>query len=229
MESKIFARLNFDPGILVIGSLIVTLILIVLVLLLILRQSRLEMNYKIFMRGKGGRSLQEVFRQQLESMDIVKEQTDLLHRRLTYVEKSLNRSFQKCGIVKYDAFKELGGQLSFAMALMNDSNTGFIINCIYSRDGSYTYIKDIIRGECSIELCDEEKEALKIALETAGSSPSVTATEKKKRRTVRRVQEDKPQKTEKKTISSAGSSVKNAIFRRNKKDKSINKDKESKE
>ena len=67
-------------------------------------------------------------------MDIVKEQTDLLHRRLTYVEKSLNRSFQKCGIVKYDAFKELGGQLSFAMALMNDSNTGFIINCIYSRD-----------------------------------------------------------------------------------------------
>ena len=134
MESKIFARLNFDPGILVIGSLIVTLILIVLVLLLILRQSRLEMNYKIFMRGKGGRSLQEVFRQQLESMDIVKEQTDLLHRRLTYVEKSLNRSFQKCGIVKYDAFKELGGQLSFAMALMNDSNTGFIINCIYSRD-----------------------------------------------------------------------------------------------
>ena len=227
MESKIFARLNFDPGILVIGSLIVTLILIVLVLLLILRQSRLEMNYKIFMRGKGGRSLQEVFRQQLESMDIVKEQTDLLHRRLTYVEKSLNRSFQKCGIVKYDAFKELGGQLSFAMALMNDSNTGFIINCIYSRDGSYTYIKDIIRGECSIELCDEEKEALKIALETAGSSPSVTATEKKKRRTVRRVQEDKPQKTEKKTISSAGNSVKNAIFRRNKKDKSVNKDKES--
>jgi|GEM_PF-193884 len=179
MESKIFAKLNFDPGILVIASIVISVVLIVIVLLLLLRQSRLEMNYKIFMKGRGGRSLQEVFKQQLEGIDIVKEQTDLLHRRLSYVEKSLNRSFQKCGIVKYDAFKEIGGQLSFAMAMLNDSNTGFIINCIHSRDGSYTYIKDIVRGECAAELCDEEKQALKIALEAAGSNPSLTKSEKK--------------------------------------------------
>lgn len=182
MESKIFAKLNFDPGILVIASLVATIILIIVVLILILKQSRLEVNYKIFMRGKGGRSLQEVFKQELEGLDIIREQTDLLHKRLTYVEKSLNRSYQKCGIVKYDAFKEMGGQLSFALALLNDSNTGFVINCIHSRDGSYTYIKDIVRGECAIELCDEEKEALKIALETSGSNPAVSKTEKKQRR-----------------------------------------------
>jgi len=225
MESKLFARLNFDPGFLVIGSIVITIILIAVVLFLILKMARLETNYKIFMRGKGGRSLQEVFRQQLESMDIIKEQTDLLHRRLTYVEKSMNRSFQKCGIVKYDAFKEFGGQLSFAMALLNDSNTGFIINCIYSRDGSYTYIKDIIRGECSIELCDEEQEALKIALETAGSVPAVTATKKKKKRKLIRSsdseQEKKAPETKEKITdnsSSLSGSIKNSILRKNKKD-----------
>lgn len=226
MESKIFARLNFDPGVLVIGSVVATIILIILVLMLILRQSRLETNYKIFMRGKGGRSLQEVFRQQLESMDIIKEQTDILHRRLTYVEKSMNRSFQKCGIVKYDAFKEFGGQLSFAMALLNDSNTGFIINCIYSRDGSYTYIKDIIRGECSIELCDEEQEALRIALETAGSTPAVTATKKKKKKKLlgtsseESVKEEKTAVTKEKkndnSASSSNGSIKNTVLRKSK-------------
>ena len=52
MESKIFAKLNFDPGILVILSLILTVVAIVLVIMLVLRQSRLEMNYKIFKMEK---------------------------------------------------------------------------------------------------------------------------------------------------------------------------------
>ena len=57
MESKIFAKLNFDPGILVILSLILTVVAIVLVIMLVLRQSRLEMNYKIFMKGKNEKPL----------------------------------------------------------------------------------------------------------------------------------------------------------------------------
>ena len=164
MESKIFAKLKFDPGILVILSFILTIILIILVITLFLRQSRLEVNYKIFMRGKNAKSLEETFKQQLDDIDIVKEQTDLLHKRMMYVEKSLNRSYQKCGIVKYDAFKEIGGKLSFAYALLNDSNTGFVMNCIHSREGSYTYIKDVIRGECELQLCEEEAEAIKMAM-----------------------------------------------------------------
>ena len=93
---------------------------------------------------------------------------------MMYVEKSLNRSYQKCGVVKYDAFKELGGQLSFAYALLNDSNTGFVMNCIHSREGSYTYIKDIVRGECELPLSEEEAEAVKNAI--ASNSPQPTTT-----------------------------------------------------
>ena len=174
MESKIFAKLNFDPGILVILSLILTVVAIVLVIMLVLRQSRLEMNYKIFMKGKNGKTLEDTFKAQFDDIDLVKEQTDLLHKRMMYVEKSLNRSYQKCGVVKYDAFKELGGQLSFSYALLNDSNTGFVMNCIHSREGSYTYIKDIVRGECELPLSEEEAEAVKNAI--ASNSPQPTTT-----------------------------------------------------
>lgn len=180
MESKIFAKLNFDPGILVILSIVLSIILFIVVISLLLRQSRLEVNYKIFMKGKNGKSLQETFKQQLEDIDVIREQTDLLHKRMMYVEKSLNKSYQKCGIVKYDAFKEIGGKLSFAYALLNDSNTGFVMNCIHSREGSYTYIKDVIRGECELQLCEEEAEAIKIAMSSNSPQPSVASASEKK-------------------------------------------------
>jgi hypothetical protein len=154
---------------------------------LIIRQSRLEVNYRIFMKGKNGKSLQEIFKQQLEDIEVIREQTELLHKRMMYVEKSLNKSYQKCGIVKYDAFKEIGGQLSFAYALLNDSNTGFVMNCIHSREGSYTYIKDIIRGECELTLCDEEAEAVKIAIESTTAQPVTTTSSKTPNKTSNKI------------------------------------------
>ena len=164
MESKIFAKLNFDPGILVILSLILTVVAIVLVIMLVLRQSRLEMNYKIFMKGKNGKTLEDTFKAQFDDIDLVKEQTDLLHKRMMYVEKSLNRSYQKCGVVKYDAFNEMGGKLSFALAMLDKSNNGYVINGMHSREGCYTYIKEIVKGESYIALGDEEKKALERAI-----------------------------------------------------------------
>lgn len=194
MESKIFAKLNFDPGILVILSFIISILLIILIITLFLRQSRLEVNYRIFMKGKNGKSLEETFKQQFDDIDVVKEQTDLLHKRMMYVEKSLNRSYQKCGIVKYDAFKEIGGKLSFAYALLNDSNTGFVMNCIHSREGSYTYIKDVIRGECELQLSEEEAEAIKIAM--AANSPQPATSTSSGTKKIKRFKKDKDEETE---------------------------------
>ena len=69
------------------------------------------------------------------------------------------------GVVKYDAFKEMGGKLSFALALLNDYNDGFIINAMHStREGCYTYVKEIIKGECEVILAEEEKQALEEAI-----------------------------------------------------------------
>ena len=67
-------------------------------------------------------------------------------------------------MVKYDAFHEMGGKLSFSLALLDQKNDGFIINAMHSREGCYTYIKEILNGNSIIVLADEEREALNIAL-----------------------------------------------------------------
>ena len=73
-------------------------------------------------------------------------------------------SFQKIGIIKYDAFNQMGGKLSFSIALLDENNNGFILNSVHSAEGCYTYTKEIKNGNCKISLGEEEEKALKIAM-----------------------------------------------------------------
>ena len=68
------------------------------------------------------------------------------------------------GLVKYDAFNQMGGQLSFSLALLDENNNGFIINSVHSTEGCYSYTKEIKNGSCSISLGKDEEEALSIAM-----------------------------------------------------------------
>jgi hypothetical protein len=68
------------------------------------------------------------------------------------------------GVIKYDAFNQMGGQLSFSLALLDENNNGFIINSVHSTEGCYSYTKEIKAGECDISLGDEEKKALEMAM-----------------------------------------------------------------
>ncbi|MDE6994874.1 MAG: DUF4446 family protein, partial [Lachnospiraceae bacterium] len=79
--------------------------------------------------------------------------------------KRLASTFQKVGIVKYDAFNQMGGQLSFSLALLDENNSGFILNCVHSTEGCYSYTKEIRNGSCDISLGEEEREALNIAMD----------------------------------------------------------------
>ena len=69
------------------------------------------------------------------------------------------------GIVKYDAFNHMGGNLSYAVALLDDHHDGMVMNTVQSVDGCYTYCKIITAGKPDVELGKEEKEALEKALE----------------------------------------------------------------
>ena len=80
------------------------------------------------------------------------------------LNKKMEKSYQKVGIVKYDAFNEMGGKLSFALAMLDNNNTGWILNAMHSREGCYTYVKEIVKGESYVELAEEEAEALDKAI-----------------------------------------------------------------
>ena len=103
---------------------------------------------------------------------------DLIHKNdIVEMKRLLLNCFQKVGIVKYDAFREMGGQLSFSIAMLDQKDNGFVMNSVHSASSSYVYTKEIENGRSAIELSDEEKEALQIAI---NSSPSVTAMPSRK-------------------------------------------------
>ena len=78
--------------------------------------------------------------------------------------KKLESTIQKVGIVKYDAFQQMGGKLSFCLCMLDEENSGFMLNSVHSTEGCYTYTKEIINGKAMIDLGKEEEAALKMAV-----------------------------------------------------------------
>ena len=153
-----------DPGILIVVLLVATLILAVLLIFLFVRYNQLNAAYQMFMKGKKAASLEEEIGELFNDIATLKTSTEKNRKDIKKIVENLRECYQRVGIVKYDAFKEMGGKLSFSVALLNDNETGFIINSIHSSEGCYVYTKEIVNGECAISLGEEEKKALTLAL-----------------------------------------------------------------
>ena len=164
MKSAILEGLGIDPGIIVIVMIISIAALFLLILNLNLKHSRLKAAYASFMKGKDAKSLEESF---LERFDELEEVTAIALKNRAMIHKineDMMSNIQKVGIVKYDAFHEMGGKLSFVLTLLDGNNSGYIINSMHSREGCYNYIKEIVKGESYIELSEEEAESLERAI-----------------------------------------------------------------
>lgn len=162
---ELFEKIGVDAGYVIMATVGVSIILFILVIILFAKCSKLAKKYKQFMDGTDGKSLEKAFQEKFMVIDGLKSSTAKVEIEMKEIKETLVDTYQKLGIVKYDAFKEMGGKLSFALALLNDNNNGFIINCMHSsREGCYTYVKEIIKGESFVILADEEKEALDIAI-----------------------------------------------------------------
>ena len=140
------------------------LILFILLIVNIVKTGRLRKKYEAFMMGKNAESLEDTLVKRIQQVDELLTYEAENRENIQKIFDSLKFTFQKVGMVKYDAFHEMGGKLSFSLALLDQKNDGFIINAMHSREGCYTYIKEIVNGNSIIVLADEEKEALDIAM-----------------------------------------------------------------
>lgn len=153
-----------DIAYILIGMLGLILILFILVIVQIIRISKLKKRYEKFMQGKNAKSLEKDIITLFEDNRMMKTISEKNKKDIRILYQNMKYSFQKCGIVKYDAFQQMGGNLSFSLALLTEENDGFILNSVHSSEGCYSYTKEIKKGECDINLGEEEKEALKIAI-----------------------------------------------------------------
>ncbi|OUN26696.1 MULTISPECIES: DUF4446 family protein [unclassified Blautia] len=163
MSNFLDALQNYS-GILLLSLLILVIILLICTFNLSLGLSRLNKKYKIFMKGKDGQSLEKLFKRKFDMIEKLASNSEINREDIQKLEKLYNSSLHKYGIVKYDAFEDMGGKLSFVLALLDKENTGFLLNAIHSRENCFLYIKEIVNGESYIMLSEEEVEALKRAV-----------------------------------------------------------------
>ena len=156
--------LGFDSDYIIIGLAAVTILLFILYIVNIVQMSKMKKNYRIFMEGKDAKSLEETLVKRLDQVDELITANKTNQRNIQQLFNNMKFTFQKVGLVKYDAFNEMGGKLSFSLALLNETDDGFVLNAVHSREGCYTYIKEIVAGNSIIVLAEEEQEALKMAV-----------------------------------------------------------------
>ena len=144
--------------------LILFLILLIMQIRLMGKFKKLYRTYDRFMRGKDMESMEETVLAQFERIEALEKSNEEKDRQIESIFENLQHVYQKIGLVKYDAFREMSGKLSYALALLDKENNGVMINSMYSREGCYSYVKTISGGKCSIEMSEEEQKALKIAV-----------------------------------------------------------------
>lgn len=168
MNSKILNALgigSIDPMIFILALIFLCIVLFVLIILLNSKLKQLSEKYEGFMKGKDMESMEELVMNRFHEMDKMMQDTNKNLKDIEALFENMKSVVQKTGIVKYDAFNEMGGKLSFALAMLDGKNTGFVLNAMHSREGCYTYIKEIINGESYIPLGGEEKKALDQAMQ----------------------------------------------------------------
>ncbi len=145
----------------IIGLTVLFLIVLLITLMLLIKQRKLNSKYNKFMQGANARNLEVIIRENITELDNLKRECTSIHNEIDKINEVLLTTAQKVGILKYDAFMEMGGKLSFALAILDKNNNGFILNSVHSsREGCYTYLKEIIKGESFLELSKEEKSVL---------------------------------------------------------------------
>ena len=162
--STIFDSIGIDPGIIIIALLAIVVILIGVMISNGMRLTRLERKYKMFMKGSDAQSLEKTFVRKFAQIDRLYEAKEGHEHAIKTLEQHFKVIFSKYGVEKYDAFDDVGGKLSFALALLDKDNSGIILNAVHSRDNCFLYLKEIVKGESYVELAEEEAEALDKAI-----------------------------------------------------------------
>lgn len=134
-----------------------------LLLLLYARQNRELSGLQAILKGSDGMSLEPLLLEHMKSKATLQTSHDELGRRVSDLEREALRHVGNVGIIRYNAFEEVGGDQSFVLAMVNEHGDGFIVNSITGRAQAKVYAKVVRKGVCEQALSPEEDQALKNA------------------------------------------------------------------
>ena len=149
---------------LMILPVVISLVSIILLIITLCKLKKLRRRVDTLTRGKDTESMEDIILNFFERIEALENEENNTKSDIKDIKENLKITYQKTGLVKYDAFREMSGALSYSLALLDKENNGVLISSMYSREGCYTYAKDIVNGESKLNLSEEEAEALKQAV-----------------------------------------------------------------
>jgi len=144
------------PICLILGSLIF------FVLFLLFQVLKLKQRLDVFLK-RGNKDLEEVLRDLVEKSERSEKDIQKIFEKISELEKVAKISLQKVGVVRYNSFKNVGGNQSFSIALLDSQNSGFVITSLYMREKTRIFAKPIFQGKSEYSLSEEEKRAIEKA------------------------------------------------------------------
>ena len=143
---------------------ITNFILMLVVLVNIIYGVYINRKYISFMKKLGnGNNLDDMLKKYLEDVRAIKKDNAEIKAYYTQLDNNIDSCIQKIGLVRYNAFKDVGSDLSFAIALLDRNDNGVVLNGLYGSESSNIFAKPIKNGVSKYQLSEEEKEALEIA------------------------------------------------------------------
>jgi hypothetical protein len=167
--------LRDNAGVLIAFLFLVDLLLVAAVFILFRQLSFMRRSVTILKRGAEGESLMEKVAAQALQIGELYRLLDEQSAQKDYLTDVLAGALQRVAMVRFDAFEDMGGKLSYAIAMLDEEGNGIILTSIYGRNENRTYAKAILGGASSHELSREESEALRRAL---GAKPPMIRARK---------------------------------------------------
>ncbi|MBE5925263.1 MAG: DUF4446 family protein [Lachnospiraceae bacterium] len=180
MGSGIFQSIGIGTDLIVIVLIALVLIQFVLIFTIYSKYRRMNRRLSNFTSGNDGANLEEVIIKRFSEIRQVVKNEKNQNRDIKAINDKFLTTFCKIGLVKYDAFKEMSGKLSFSLALLTENHDGIIITSMHSREGCFTYCKEVTNEESYYILSEEERLALNVAIGAEGANEAAKKREEKK-------------------------------------------------
>lgn len=158
-------NMNFEFNVFYAIILVINILLVIIYILNSIKLTKLRKNYSDFMTKLGkGNNINDMLQDYVKSVEDIKKENGEIELYCKRLDEDSKKNLKKIGMIRYNAYKDTGSDLSFALAILNDNNTGIVLNGIYGRDTSNIYAKPITEGNSKYVLSKEEKEALEKAI-----------------------------------------------------------------
>ena len=157
------------------ATIVLVIALLVYCVILHIRLGSLKKKYDFFMQGDNGASLERKLSVEVSEIRDAAKGLETMMTEQAAIRNIQSKTLQKIGFIKYNAFENIGNDLSFALTLLDGNNNGICISSIYGRNESRIFSKPIVKGKSLVSLSQEELESLNEALGERTNEEALTS------------------------------------------------------